>query len=51
VTDIKQDNAEFYIKFDRLENKQIVEIKQDIKSLHDKFDRLEKLLLDRLPPA
>ncbi len=41
IADVKQDNAEFYIKFDRLENQQIPAIRQDINDLHTKFDRLE----------
>ncbi len=43
VSEIKQDNAAFYVRFDRMGER--------FDSLENRFDRLEKLLLDRLPPS
>ncbi|BCL84076.1 hypothetical protein ccbrp13_65410 [Ktedonobacteria bacterium brp13] len=43
LSGMKQDNAAFHVKFDRLETR--------FDGLENRFDRLEKLLLDRLPAA
>lgn len=62
IADIKQDNTEFYIKFDRLEkgleatNQQVAEVKQDMnrrfEQVDQRFDTQEQILrqiLERLP--